>query len=105
MVMKLKTKITFFLLFNLLLLISLYFIPVNSEKLNTICIFKRITGNNCWNCGMTRAFLSVLHLDFNIAYQYNSKVIIVFPLTIGIYLYSWYKYIFFKGGVKNERKS
>ena len=36
---------------------------------------------------MTRAFLSILHLDFKAAYEYNSKVIIVFPLTIGIYIY------------------
>lgn len=51
---------------------------------------------------MTRAFLSILHLDFKAAYQYNSKVIIVFPLTVGIYTYSWFKYIFKKGEPKNE---
>ena len=100
--MKLKARIICFIFFNLMLLTLLYYIPINSEKLNTICIFKRITGDNCWNCGMTRAFLSILHLDFKNAYQYNSKVVIVFPLTIGIYTCSWYKYIFLKGGVKNE---
>ena len=92
-----KTKFIIFIVFNLLLLILLYFIPINSEGLGTICIFKRITGNDCWNCGMTRAFLSILHLDFKAALQYNFNVIIVFPLTIGIYLYSWFKYIFKKG--------
>lgn len=45
---------------------------------------------------MTRSFLSILHLDFETAYHYNPKVIIVFPFTIGIYVYSWYKYIFFE---------
>ena len=100
--MKLKTKITCFIVINLMLLILLYCIPVDVKKLNTLCIFKRITGKECWNCGMTRAFLSILHLNFETAYQYNPKVIIVFPLTIGTYLYSWYKYIFLKGGQKNE---
>ena len=98
--MKLNTKIIkiiVFIMFNLLLLTVLYYIPITSEELNSICIFKRITGHECWNCGMTRAFLSILHLDFKMAYQYNSKVVIVFPLTIGIYAYSWYKYIFRKG--------
>lgn len=102
MVMKLKTRIIFFIFFNLMLLTLLYCIPINSESLNNLCIFKRITGNACWNCGMTRAFLSILHLDFKTAYQYNSKVILVFPFTIGIYLYSWCKYIFSKGGFTNE---
>ena len=97
--MRLKTKIIFFLLINLMLIIFLYFIPISAEELNKICFIKRITGRECWNCGMTRAFLSVLHLDFYSAYQYNYKVIIVFPLTVGIYLYSWYKFIFMKGEI------
>lgn len=100
MVMKSKTRIMSFIFVNLMLLTLLYCIPIDSEKLNTICIFKKITGKNCWNCGMTRAFLSILHLDFEAAYQYNPKVIIVFPLTIGIYAYSWYKYIFCERGTK-----
>ena len=100
--MKLKTKIIFFIIINVMLLTLLYCIPINSENLSMICIIKRITGKECWNCGMTRAFLSVLHLDLKTAYQYNSKVLIVFPLTIGIYLHSWYKFIFKKGGVKND---
>lgn len=100
--MKLKIKIICSIFINLMLLALLYYIPIDSEKLSTICIFKRITGKNCWNCGMTRAFLSILHLNFETAYQYNPRVIIVFPETIGMYVYSWYKYIFSKRGVKNE---
>lgn len=102
MVMKLKTRFILFIIINLMLLTLLYCIPINAEELSTLCIIKKITGKQCWNCGMTRAFLSVLHLDFKAAYQFNYKVIIVFPFTIGIYLQSWYKYIFKKGGVINE---
>ena len=94
--MKLKAKFIFFIIFNLILLTLLYYIPINSEGLNSICIFKRITGKDCWNCGMTRAFLSIIHLDFKAAYQYNSNVMLVFPFTIGVYVYSWYNYIFFE---------
>ncbi|MBQ8379449.1 MAG: DUF2752 domain-containing protein [Clostridia bacterium] len=61
--------------------------------MESICIYKRITGNECFNCGMTRAFLSVLHLNFKDAVKYNWKVVIVFPYTVIIYVYSWYKYI------------
>ena len=100
MVMKLKAKIIFFIFFNLMLLILLYNIPINSDVFYKICLIKLITGKNCWNCGMTRAFLSILHFNFNYAYQYNNKVLIVFPLTIGVYLYSWYKYIFLERRTK-----
>lgn len=95
-------KIIFFFISNLMLLILLYNIPVDSAILNKICLIKIITGKECWNCGMTRAFLYILHFDFYEAYEFNHKVLIVFPLTIGIYLYSWYRYIFEKGDVKNE---
>ena len=98
------TRIILFLLFNLLLLILLYNIPIDSQFLENICLIKYITGKTCWNCGMTRAFLSVLHFNFSAAYMFNHNVIIVFPLTIGIYLYSWIKYIFEKGEHKDERK-
>lgn len=102
MAISLKTKIIIFFILNLVLLILLYSISINCVILDNICIIKNITGKQCWNCGMTRAFLSILHLDFYKAYQLNHKVVIVFPLTIGIYLYSWYKYIFQKEGIKNE---
>lgn len=98
--MRSKTKIAFFIIFNLILLIILYTIPVNNDILTKICIIKNITGRECPNCGMTRAFLSILHLEFETAYQYNSKVIVVFPLTVFVYLFSWYKYINLKGEIK-----
>lgn len=102
MEMSFKTKIGVFIVFNLILLILLYNIPINSEILHNICLIKFITGKNCLNCGMTRAFLSVLHFDFYSAYKFNHNVVVVFPLTVGIYLNSWYKYIFKKGEIKNE---
>ena len=96
---KTKKRLLIFLCINLMLLILLYSVPIHSELLSKICLIKNLTGKECWNCGMTRAFLSVLHFDFYAAYEFNNKVLIVFPLTIGIYLYSWYKYIFKKGDV------
>lgn len=98
MAMKLQTKVLFFIVFHVMLFILLYSIPIHLDIWNKICLFKQLTGKNCWNCGMTRAFLSILHFDFSMAYQYNHKVFLVFPLTVGIYLYSWYKFIFLRKG-------
>lgn len=85
-------KIILFVIINLILLLVLYNIPIENS-MESICIFKRLTGRECFNCGMTRAFLSILHLNFEDAINYNWKVIIVFPYTVIIYAYSWYKYI------------
>lgn len=85
-----KNRIIKLLIFNIILIIVLFNIPINNLEL---CLYKQITGKSCWNCGMTRAFLSILHFEFDNAINYNWKVIIVFPLTIIIYLYSIYKYI------------
>ena len=86
-------KILTCIIFNIILFIILFSIPINLGILNNICLFKIINGKECWNCGMTRAFLSIMHLNFGEAFKYNNKVIIVFPLTIILYIYSWYKYI------------
>lgn len=94
-----KKRIIEFFIFNFILIIILYSIPV--EKASNLCILKKVTGKECWNCGMTRAFLSILHFKFKDAVTYNHKVIIVFPLTVIIYLYTWIKYIK-KGEEKHE---
>ena len=48
---------------------------------------------------MTRAFLSILHCNFKNALNYNNKVVLVFPMTIAIYINTWYKYI-----IKNKQE-
>lgn len=85
-------KLIFFIIINFILIIVLYNIPIESS-MESICIYKRFTGKECFNCGMTRAFLSILHFNFKEAINYNWKVLIVFPYTVIIYIYSWYKYI------------
>lgn len=47
--------------FILLILISFLGLVV---MMPVTCLFKTVTGISCPACGMTRAFLSILHLDF-----------------------------------------
>lgn len=42
-----------------------------SALLGIGCPIKFITGISCMGCGMTRAWLSVLHLDFKSAFYYH----------------------------------
>lgn len=79
---------------KLILLISapiiLYFVPyfsdIYAESDFTFCIFKNITGSDCYGCGITRAFISVLHLELHKAFILNKLIIVVFPLTFYVWL-------------------
>lgn len=70
--------------------VGLFFIPVAwLNQQHSICLYKNITGNDCFGCGITRAVLSILHFDFSTAFHYNKLVVIVFPLLV----YVWGKKI------------
>jgi len=51
-----------------------------------ICIFKILTGHDCWGCGMTRAFNALFDLHFREAYAFNPRIVIVAPLMLWIWI-------------------
>lgn len=55
-----------------------------------ICIWKLITGHECWGCNITHAIIAVIKLDLYKAIRINPFVIVVFPIL----LYSWLKYVY-----------
>ena len=92
--LSLKTKIFITIIINIILIIGLINFPIDNN--HSICLFTLIFKKECFNCGMTRAFLSVLHFDFNQAIAYNKNVIIVFPLVTLCYIGFWFKFLFKK---------
>ena len=50
---------------------------------DTICVFKRLSGFPCPGCGMTRALMSVLRLDFKTAFAMH-PLWPVTPVFLGI---------------------
>ena len=73
-IMKNRIKNVLILLILILFLLFVLNIPVT-------CIFKSVTGISCPACGMTRAFISILHLNFLNAFLLN---ILSIPLFIFI---------------------
>ena len=75
-----------------LLPLALYFIPRESlfEHTHTLCLVHNLTGEECWGCGMTRALVSLLYLDFDAAWAYHRGVVVVAPLLVWI----WAKWIY-----------
>ncbi|MCI8332869.1 MAG: DUF2752 domain-containing protein [Clostridiales bacterium] len=50
----------------------------------SLCPIYHILGKRCFGCGMTRAFISILQLDFTAATRYHALSV---PLFIGIGVY------------------
>lgn len=71
----------------LLLLLILYFAVAYSlmNHYDITCVFIEVFGIPCPGCGMTRAFLSLLKLDFYHAFKYN--VVIFFMPYVFIYVF------------------
>ena len=58
--------------------------------LNITCVFFKIFGIPCPGCGMTRAFLSLLKLDFYSAAKYN--ILIFFMPYVFMYVFFDFKH-------------
>lgn len=46
------------------------------------CIWKSIYGINCPGCGLTTAFISLIELNFNHAFEANWLIFIIIPYGI-----------------------
>lgn len=56
-------------------------------RFDSVCPIKAITGRECIGCGMTRAFMALLHFDLYGAYKYNMLSI---PIFFGIVIYCFF---------------
>lgn len=80
-----RTKLLVFL--YIVFPIVLFMVPLDwLNKQPTICLVKNIFGINCFGCGITRAVISGVQLNFTKAFEYNKMVIIVLPILI----YVWF---------------
>ena len=60
----------------------LYYIFIRITGLAVPCIFRKITGFLCPGCGITRAILAAVRLDFAKAFAYNQLVLPVLAYII-----------------------
>jgi hypothetical protein len=52
----------------------------------TTCIYTLLAGVNCYGCGMTRASMRLIHLDFVGAWEFNKLSFILFPALAFYYM-------------------
>lgn len=87
----LVTKISILVTFPFILLLLPKTIFNNGGY--TICILKLITGEDCFGCGMTRACMHLIHLDFKGAAYFNKISFVVLPILCGLLIAELYKTI------------
>ncbi|WP_188951533.1 DUF2752 domain-containing protein [Filimonas zeae] len=76
------------LLFAVWLLIPLLIFQINYHSGNehfTLCLFKNITGNSCYGCGVLRGISACMHLNFEAAYHLNHLNVLSIPLLTFLY--------------------
>lgn len=54
----------------------------NLETKHSICLVKNLFGVECYGCGITKAIIACIQLDFIRAFNYNKLIVIVMPLII-----------------------
>lgn len=87
MLKKVKILIGILIIFILILLLMWNF------NIRIPCIFYELSGLYCPGCGMTRATLSLLQLDFYQAIRFNIFSIIVIPFIAFYTIVEIYSYI------------
>lgn len=56
------------------------------------CIWKTLFSVECLGCGLTTAFIRLLHFDFHGAYEANKLIFIVLPFGIWYIWKDWIKF-------------
>lgn len=69
----------------------IWLLPVDFfDKGQTTCVFTNLSGYNCYACGLTRAVMHVMHLEFVEAWNFNKLVFIVLP-ALSVF---WFKALY-----------
>jgi hypothetical protein len=55
------------------------------------CIWKKIFDHECLGCGLSRAFIELVKLNFEKAYSYNKLIFIVFPFSMFLFILDFKK--------------
>jgi hypothetical protein len=71
------------------------------DKGQSLCISKLLANTECYACGMTRAIMHLIHLDFSGAYKFNKLAFVSFPVLSFLWAQGFLKD--FKL-LKNQRK-
>ena len=86
----------------ILILAGLIYAALYLMGIQIPCLFHLLTGLYCPGCGISRMFISILHLDFLNALRYNSMVMFLSPFLLVLLFQVLFSYV--KTGSKKLSK-
>lgn len=103
-VWKNRFLVYFRLLLYVLVPLILIILPADYfDKGESICISKTLFDIECYACGITRAIMHLIHLEFVDAYYFNPLSFIVFPLLAVLWSIWFYKDLKFAYEPKDKK--
>jgi hypothetical protein len=57
----------------------------------SLCMSVLLAGTECYGCGMTRAIMHLIHLDFSGAAEFNKLAFVSFPMLIFLWAQGFWK--------------
>ncbi len=78
-------KYYFYILTGACIIIGVTLLILPADYFDTgqaMCLSVLLLDTQCYGCGMTRAIQHLIHLDFEMAYDYNKLSFIVLPLFV-----------------------
>ena len=93
---KKRIIVSIILFISVLFFSFLYYKIYNIYHIGIPCIFYKLTGLYCPGCGITRAFFSLMQLDFKRAIHNNLLIIIVVPFLLYYLIIKLKNWITFK---------
>lgn len=75
------------LAFYIIFFLSFIIIPTSFFEKQSICIIYNVTSLKCPTCGVTRAFSSIMHLDYIKAFNLNPVfTIMICPIFLTVFI-------------------
>jgi len=78
--------------FHFLSYLILFFVFILFYQLEiTLCLYKNITGNNCYGCGTTRALMSIIQFQIEDAINLNWRILVIVPILTIVSLKEFFR--------------
>jgi hypothetical protein len=71
-------------------IVLLFFPSTLFDKGESVCLSVRLAGIECYACGMTKAVMHFIHLEFTEAWEYNKLSFIVVPMLAVLWIRAIY---------------
>ncbi len=71
-------------------IVLLFFPATLFDKGESVCLSVQLANISCYACGMTKAVMHFIHLDFSKAWEFNKLSFVVVPMLFALWVKAIY---------------